>query len=169
MRATTRRRRVLTAGALIAVVLSLTSISSASASPRPVVAKVKGIELVAEHTKGTFAGYTTGGLTAGWAAVVDHTPLDPGARITGGSFTLVTRTRGFDHPITAAITGGTITVKNRGGNCTNQTYDVTGAISRLPGKRSGSFRLTLTHWRHRILGSCLAYFATTTGTLVLAR
>lgn len=152
---------------LLAVV-AIASSGTAAASPRPVVTSVHGIELVAKHTQGTFSGYTSGGLKAGWLAVVNHTPLNPNAHITGGNFTLITKTSGFDHPITAHINHGTITLTNPGANCTNQTYAVTGSLNHITGNRTGSFALTLTHWRHTILGTCLAYFATTTGTLTLS-
>ena len=163
-----RSARLLAGMALLAVV-AIASSGTATASPRPVVASVHGIELIAHHTQGTFGGYTSGGLSAGWLAIVNHTPLNPNAHITGGSFTLITKTSGLNHPITAQINHGTITNTNPGANCTNQTYAVTGTLNHITGNHTGTFSLTLTHWRHNILGTCLAYFATTTGTLTLTR
>jgi hypothetical protein len=164
----TRALVALTATALLAV-LSVASTGAANASPRPIIATVHGIELVAEHTQGTFSGYTSGGLTGGWLATVNHTPLDPNARITGGTFTLVTKLDQLEHPLTARIGHGSITMTNPGANCTNQTFTVTGNLTHLTGNRTGSFSLTLTHWRHNLLGTCLSYFATTSGSLTLTR
>jgi hypothetical protein len=163
-----RARRLLVAlvaAALLAVVPA--PAGSATASPRRVVAKVHGIELIARHTQGTFSGYTTGGLSGGWLAIVDHTPLDPNARITGGSFSLATSLDQLGHPLTARIERGAITMTNPGTRCTKQTFKVTGNLTGLHGYRTGAFTLTLTHFRHEILGTCLSYFATTNGTLTL--
>jgi hypothetical protein len=128
-----------------------------------VVATVHGIELIAHHTQGTFSGYTTGGLRAGWLATVKHTPLNPNARITGGTFTLATSLNQLDHPLSAEISRGTITNTNPGANCSNQTFKVTGSLAPFNHYRTGTFSLTLTHWRHNLLGICLSYFATTQG------
>ena len=125
--------------------------------------------MIARHTQGTFAGYTTGGLTGGWLAVVDHTPLNPNARITGGSFSLARSLDQLDHSLEARIESGAIRMTTPGARCTNQTFKVTGRLTRLDGYRAAAFSLTLTHWRHDILGTCVSYFATTTGTLTLTR
>src|SRR6516225_7293394 len=66
------------------------SVATAGPRARALVSAAHGIELVARHTEGTFSGYTTGDLSGGWVAVVDHTPLSPNARITGGTLTIVT-------------------------------------------------------------------------------
>jgi hypothetical protein len=153
------------AAALLAVVSA--PAGSATPSPRRVVARVHGIELIALHTQGTFSGYTTGGLSGGWLAIVDHTPLDPNARITGGSFSLATSLDQLGHPLAARIERGAITMTNPGTSCTNQTFKVTGNLTGVHGYKTGAFSLTLTHFRHDILGTCLSYFATTNGTLTL--
>jgi hypothetical protein len=129
------------------------------------VSKVHGIELVAEHTEGTFTGYSIGALTGGWVAVVDHTRLDPNARITGGTFTLITGKNEFDRPLTGRFTGGTVTTTNPGTNCTNQTFNVVGKLTHFNGNHAGRFSVKLTHYRHQLLGDCLTYFATASGTL----
>jgi hypothetical protein len=141
--------------------------SAALADPPPLVSSVHGIEVVAEHTKGTFSGYASGALDGGWLAVVDHSPLAAKADITGGTLTLVTRTGGAVRTMTGQFTGGTITMTNSGANCTNQTFNVTGSLAHFDGNRSGLFTLTLTHWRRIILGACRSYFATTNGTLTV--
>jgi hypothetical protein len=171
----TRRRALgLAVAAVAAVAVAVAVVASrppgaAAAASRPLVSLVRGIEILPEHTQGTFSGYTTGYLTGGWLATVDHTPLQPNATITGGTFTLVTPHGGFDHPLTARFTTGTITNTNSGSNCTNQTFHVNGILAHLDGYRSGRFSVTLTHYRHPILGSCLNYFATVKGNLTLSR
>ncbi len=142
--------------------------TSTAASPR-LVSTVHGIELVAHHTQGTFSGYTTGDLSGGWIAVVNHTPLQPDATITGGTLTIVTTHAGFKRPLTGRFTSGTITNTNLGTNCTNQTFAVIGNLTHFNGNHTARLAVTLTHYRHTILGACTAYFATTTGTLTLLR
>jgi hypothetical protein len=158
--------RLLTA---IAVTLASAGLwqSAALADPPPLVSSVHGIEVVAEHTKGTFSGYASGALDGGWLAVVDHTPLAATAEITGGTLTLITRTDGAVRTLTGQFTGGTITMTNPGANCTNQTFRVTGSLAHFDGNRSGLFAVTLTHWRRTIAGTCRSYFATTNGTLTV--
>jgi len=153
--------------AVLVAVSAATSARSVSAASRP-VAVVHGIELIAEHTQGTFSGYATGGLPGGWLAVVDHTPLHPGARITGGTFTLITKRNGLAHPLAGRFTGGTITMTSPGAHCTNQTFKVRGGLAHFSGDGTGVFSVTLTHWRHLVLGTCLSYFATTDGTLTIS-
>lgn len=156
----------LAALSLIAI-LPAQAAGTTTASLRPVVVRVHGVEVIARRTQGTFAGYTTGALAGGWLAVVDHTPLDPNARITGGSFSLARSLDQLDHPLTARIERGAIRMTIPGAHCTNQTFEVSGQLTRFAGYRAAAFSLTLTHWRHDILGTCLTYFATTAGTLAL--
>jgi hypothetical protein len=160
--------RLLIALAAVAL-LAVMTVASAEAAPsgRRVVARVHGIELIARHTQATFSGYATGGLSGGWLAVVDHTPLDPGARITGGKFSFVRSLNQLNHPFATSIERGAITMTNPGAHCTNQTFKVTGDLGHVDAYRTGAFALTLTHWRHSILGACISYFATTDGTLTL--
>jgi hypothetical protein len=155
------------AATVLFAILSAGRAGTAGAGLRRVVARVHGIELIARHTQGTFSGYTTGGLSGGWLAVVHHTPLDPNARITGGSFSFAASLDQLGHPLAARIKRGAIRVTNPGVHCTNQTFTVTGSLGHLDGYRAGAFSLTLTHWRHNIFGACLSYFATTDGTLTL--
>jgi hypothetical protein len=50
---------------------------------------------------------------------------------------------------------------DRGANCTNHKYRITGTpgrvLSTTPSNGSGELSVTLTHYRHRILGRCIAY------------
>jgi hypothetical protein len=157
------------AATALAAVLSVTLVDTANAAQRPVVANVHGIELIPLRTRGTFSGYTNGALIGDWLATVNHTPLNPNARITGGTFTLSTSANQLSQPLSARIGTGAIRITNPGANCSNQTYKVSGTLTHLNPYRSGTFSLTLTHWRHTLLGTCLSYFATTTGTLTLTR
>ena len=73
--------------------------------------------------------------------------------------------------MTGRFTGGTVQVINRGANCTNQTFDVEGILGNVghwySGSGTGRFSAILTHYRHRILGSCVSYAASVNGTLSL--
>jgi hypothetical protein len=156
-------------------VVSLVAISAGALQTPPAksavgvhMTEVKGIEIVARHTRGTFVGYSTGALPGEWTAVVEHTPLSPNATITGGTLRLVTGREGATRTLTARFTGGTITNTRPGADCTDQTFRVVGKLTPFTGERSGTFSVTLTHYRHAFLGFCVSYFATTTGTLQTA-
>jgi hypothetical protein len=155
--------------ATLLVAVSVVASQSRAATSRPLVSAVHGIEVAAEHRQGTFTGYTSGGLTGGWLAVVKHTPLVPNATITGGSFTLITSHTLFKRPLAGRFSGGKITNTNPGRHCSDQTFRVVGTLVHFGGNRRGRFAITLTHERHTILGACLTYFATATGTLTLRR
>jgi hypothetical protein len=152
---------------VVAVSAAVTRPSIAASASRAQVTTVKGIEIAPEHTQGTFTGVSTGSLPGDWIAVVKHTPLAPSAKITGGTLTLITKQK-QPRTFTGRFNGGTITNTNPGTNCTNQTYDVVGNITHFGGNHTGRFTVTLTHYRHSILGACISYFATTTGTLTIA-
>jgi hypothetical protein len=158
----------LTVAALVAVSAAATRVPVAASATRVQVTTVHGIEIVPEHTEGTFTGYSTGSLPGDWVAVVKHTPLSPNATVTGGTLTLVTSQHRKTRTLTGQFSGGTITNTNPGANCTNQTYQVVGNITQFNGNHTGRFSVTLTHYRHSILGACISYFATTTGTLTVA-
>jgi hypothetical protein len=108
-------------------------------------------------TLGTFVGVATGQLPGAWRVQIAHEPLasGPTVLITGGTFTLITRS---GKRLRGSVTAGSVTVTNRGAHCTNQTYRVTAAF------KLGSFDGTLTHRRRSILGHCLIYAATIQGT-----
>jgi hypothetical protein len=153
----------------VAVTAAATRAPSASSASKPQVSSVEGIEIGVKHTQGTFTGYSTGSLPGDWVAVVKHTPLSPGATITGGTLKLVIDRNGTNRTVAGRFTGGTITNTNPGAGCTNQTYRVVGDFTHFDGNRTGRFSVTLTHYRHRLLGACIAYFATATGTLSVAK
>lgn len=137
---------------------------------------VSGVEYWATSTQGRFAGSASGSLPGYWNATVDHTPLTlnatPTATITGGSFALATFLGGVSTLITGTfLPGGTVNVINPGANCTNQTFAVDGALGDVgpwySGTGIGTFVITLTHYRTRILGTCVTYSASVRGSLSL--
>jgi hypothetical protein len=153
---------------LVALSAAVTRVPVAVSATRAQVTPVHGIEIVPEHTEGTFTGYSTGSLPGNWVAVVKHTPLSPSANITGGTFTLATTRQHKTRTLTGQFSSGTITNTNPGANCTNQTYQVVGNLTHFNGNHTGRFSVTLTHYRRSILDHCISYFATTNGTLAVA-
>ena len=133
--------------------------------------RISGHEYAFTPTEGRFAGTASGALPGFWDADVRHTPLclscTPTATINGGSFSLATGS-GL---VSGTFTGGTVQVTNVGSNCTNQTFAVNGVLRGVGwwsgGSGTGIFSATLTHFRHRIFGSCVSYAASVNGTLLL--
>ena len=136
---------------------------------------ISGHEYFATSTDGKFAGTASGALPGYWNADVQHTPLclscTPTATITGGSVELATTLDGSLTLVTGDFTGGAVQVTNVGADCTNQTFSVDGFLGSVGpwyrGNGSGSFSVTLTHYRRRIFGSCITYAASVAGTLSL--
>jgi hypothetical protein len=123
--------------------------------------RVTGVEVPPiSSTRGTFTGVAVGWLPGPWRVQIEHQPLRLGPKIaiTGGNFTM----RPLLHAkITAAVTGGSVTVLNAGARCTDQVYAVDALLS------DGEFTGTLTHHRRTILGRCVIYAATISGGAVL--
>jgi hypothetical protein len=132
-----------------------------------------GYEYWATSTDGRFAGTASGSLPGTWNADVQHTALcvtcSPTATITGGSFSLSTVIHYVPTLVTGGFTGGTVQVTNPGAGCTNQTFAVNGVLGNVTtwwgGSGSGTFAVTLTHYRRYVLGSCVTYGASLAGTL----
>jgi hypothetical protein len=162
------RRRLLFVFALAAVAFFSATSSALAAHYSDTIT---GHEYYFTSTDGRFAGTASGSLPGAWNADVRHTPLclscTPTATITGGSFSLATTYT----LVTGRFTGGTVQVINRGANCTNQTFDVEGILGNVgrwyTGTGTGRFSVILTHYRRRILGSCVSYAASVNGTLSL--
>src|SRR5688572_25436023 len=161
---------VITAAALAALPVA------ADAAPDSTTFRVQGVEIVFTSTRATFVGYGRGtaGDRSAWKAVVDHTPLSSvPASITGGRFSMATLspTPSTDF-VVGAFTGGTIKVVNPGLGCTNQTFDVSGSVGDVRTSTSsggsGAFAVRLTHHRFRVLGRCVTYAATVTGSASFA-
>jgi hypothetical protein len=123
--------------------------------------RVQGTEIPPiSSTKGTFAGIARGQLAGGWRVQIKHRPLSSAATvaITSGSFSLLTPT---GRRLGGSVTGGWVTVLDRGSGCRDQIYGVHARFS------TGSFIGTLTHHRRSIVGHCLIYAATITGRTTL--
>jgi hypothetical protein len=125
---------------------------------------VSGIEIYATPTEGIFSGTASGDLPGVWYAEVEHTPLDPGATITGGYTTVAT----YLGLVEGDFIGGTVTLISHGSGCKKQRYDVEADLANVGvggGTGTGSFSGILTHLRKRVFGICITYSATITGSL----
>jgi hypothetical protein len=159
---------------LALVVLGLSVPGTADAT-RTYNDTVSGHEYFFTPTDGKFAGTASGALPGYWNTDVQHTQLclscTPTATITGGSVELATTLDGSLTLVTGDFTGGAVQVTNVGAGCTNQTFTVDGVLGSVGpwyrGNGSGSFSVTLTHYRRRIFGSCITYAASVAGTLSL--
>jgi hypothetical protein len=157
------RLRALAAATAVALVLTTPSIVSAAIT---VPYSVRGIEVHATSTEGTFTGVTWAADDYGtWQAVVQHTVFDANdnATITGGTFTL----DGNKRDVNGTFTSGTVTFLWADSGCGRQVFDVDGAMD-LAGGGTGSFDATLTHYRTSVFGHCITYWATVRGTTTLS-
>ena len=163
---------------LLVLPLTLAAVAlpaAASSAPVSTSFKIVGYEYAFTSTVGSFAGSGSGdaGGTAYWNATVKHDPLGSvPTYVNGGSFAMTVRGPGSSvDAVVGTFTrhGGKITTLDRGGNCTNQKYlvaDTLNAVSTpTTSNGAGSFRVTLTHYRHRLLGRCIAYKARVSGTV----
>jgi hypothetical protein len=145
-----------------------TSVARANATYSDSIA---GTEVAFTSTQGRFVGTASGDLPGAWQAVVDHTPLDPNATITGGTFTLATVLNGSGVTVLGTFAqGGTITRIKAGTGCRDQVYTVADTLTDVGvggGTGTGAVTATLTHHRTRILGHCITYAATVVGTVNL--
>jgi hypothetical protein len=133
---------------------------------------ISGYEYVATSTQGHFAGIASGALPGAWSVTVDHTPLGTSATITGGDFHLVTRLDGMLTAVAGDFTGGTVTQLSGFTGCVNQRYAVNGVLGDVrfgsAGSGTGTFVVTLTHYRTKVFGHCVTYSASVSGSLSLA-
>jgi hypothetical protein len=162
---------------LIAVLIAVAVVVPAAASAaRTSSDTLTGYEYYATATDGKFAGTASGAFLGGWNADVRHTALclscATTSTITGGSFLLVTLRTGAPTLITGSFAGGTVQVTDKGANCTNQTFAVAGILGKVgtwySGSGTGSFNVTLTHYRQSIFGNCVTYGASVAGSVTLA-
>jgi hypothetical protein len=157
--------------ALIALVFS----PLGSAAPASTSFGVSGYEYAFTSTVGSFAGSGTGnaGDIAIWNATVDHDPLgSTPTYIDGGSVVITTASpSGHLDYVTGTLAhhGGAITILTSGSGCTNQQYLVKGALEGVSTSTtaggSGTFNVTLTHYRYSLFGYCIIYKATVKGTV----
>ena len=165
-------RRPMLAAALLSLGIGLVSPLTVSGATVSGTYAISGHEYYATATQGRFAGSAVGssGDRATWNASVNHTPLTDRASITGGDATLLT-----SHlvRIRAYFSDGSVVETSDGPNCTDQTFAVQGTLTKVTRSDSrrhgtGTFYATLTHLRADILGSCLVYSASVSGTIDLS-
>jgi hypothetical protein len=163
---------------LLVLPLTLAAVAlpaAASSAPVSTSFKIVGYEYAFTSTVGSFAGSGSGdaGGTAYWNATVKHDPLGSvPTYVNGGSFAMTVRGPGSSiDAVVGTFTrhGGKITTLDRGANCTNQKYLVADTLKAVStpstSNGAGNFRVTLTHYRHRLLGRCVAYKARVSGTV----
>jgi hypothetical protein len=132
-----------------------TALGSAKVDLRVVGTEVPPIS----STRGTFVGAAQGPVGA-WRISIRHEALSTGptVAVTGGSLLIGLRT---GTALRAAVTGGTVSVTNRGSHCTTQVYAVHVQLA------GGTFDGTLQHHRRSLFHRCLIYAATIDGHAVL--
>ena len=110
---------------------------------------IVGYEYAFTSSVGSFAGNGSG--NTGGTGYSNMTVRGPGSSVDAVVGT-------FSHH------GGKITTLDRGANCTNQKYLVTSTLKAVSTPKTsngtGKFEVTLTHYRHRLLGRCVADKAT---------
>jgi hypothetical protein len=132
-----------------------TALGSAKVDLRVVGTEVPPIS----STRGTFVGAAQGPVGA-WRISIRHEALSTGptVAVTGGSLLIGLRT---GTALRAAVTGGSVSVMNRGSHCTTQVYAVHVELA------DGTFDGTLQHHRRSLFHRCLIYAATIDGHAVL--
>ncbi len=135
---------------------------------------ILGAEVWATHTVGTFVGAAQGssGDVATWGARIEHTVrTQPSGKITGGWATLYTSEL---HRIHGRFSHGTLRlVDDGGGNCGDLLHSVKGRlvdVTRSDSDVTGTGRLEgiLIHYRVEILGMCVPYSASVSGSITLS-
>jgi hypothetical protein len=151
--------------AALALVCALALPFGAVAGSTTVTYGVRGIEIHATATQGTFTGVAWAADDAGtWYAVVQHTVFDAGrnATITGGTFTLDGTTR----DVSGTFTSGSVTLVSADPGCGREFFDVGGQLMLADGG-TGTFSATLVHYRTPFFGRCITYGATVRGIAAL--
>jgi hypothetical protein len=146
---------------IAALALALTIPAAAVAGSATVTYEVRGIEVHATATQGTFTGvaWTTDDVGT-WSAVVQHTVFDAerNATITGGTF----RLDGAARDASGTFTSGSVTLVSADPGCGREFFDVGGQMA-LEGGGTGTFSATLVHYRTPLFGRCVTYGATIRG------
>jgi hypothetical protein len=161
--------------ASLVAVAAFVAPSTAAAAPVSTSFAIVGYEYAFTSTAGSFAGRGSGnaGDIAAWNAYVKHDPLgSKPTYVNGGSFAMATTSPSGALDFvkgTFAYHGGTITTLNAGAHCTNQQYLVSDRLQNVGTSTtsggSGSFAVTLTHYRYRLFGHCVIYKARVSGTV----
>lgn len=152
-----------------ALVPSGTALAEVSSSYR-----ILGAEVWATNTVGMFVGAAQGssGDAATWGARIEHTvQTQPSGRITGGWATLYTSEL---HRIRGNFSRGTLRlIDDGGGNCGDLRHSVKARLvgvtrSDSDAKGTGQLQAILIHYRVEILGNCIAYSASVSGSITLS-
>jgi hypothetical protein len=157
----------------VALVFAALALPAAASPPASTRFNIAGYEYAFTSSVGSFAGTGSGnaGGTGYWNATVKHDPLGSNPTyVNGGPFAMTVRGPGssVDAVVgTFSHHGGKITTLDRGANCANQKYLVTSTLRAVSTPKTsngaGKFEVTLTHYRHRFLGRCVAYKARVSG------
>jgi hypothetical protein len=158
------------------VLVALASAGGAAAAPASTAFTVVGYEYAFTSTVGCFAGTASGdaGDRGTWTACVQHDPLgsSPTPYIDGGRLAMATRSPiGALDAVTGSFVyhGGTITTIDAGADCNDQQYLVRGSLQDVATTTttggSGTFDVTLIHYRTSVFGFCIIYKAKVSGTV----
>ena len=162
-----------TIAAIVVLVLVLGLATAASAELSSSYS-IEGVEIAATSTEGTFVGNGTGtnGDEAVWQAIVEHEVLSPicysngGCAITGGTFALANEDV---EAVNGTFASGSITLTRQAPGCGIQVFNVLGTlidvITPTTTGGTGTFAVTLTHFRTRLLGRCTTVFAKVSGSV----
>jgi len=164
-------RRILGLVSVTAMLMVAATASNAGAATGfSSVYVVAGVETsIPTNNTSTFAGGAlgSGGDSAVWKASVAHAALsscpfgtNASCAITGGSFSLKSSNGA---QLAGSFTGGSVTPISQQTPCGKQVFGVSGALATTSGP--ATFTATLTHFRTFLFGTCVAYFATVTGSL----
>ena len=168
MRALHRR---IAAAVLVASLLVLVP-ATARAATKTYSFSISGTEVSATETTGRFVGAASGSAVGTWYAEVNHDRLGggDGAQVaiqSGGSFGMALAPAEPAYVVSGQFADGTITTSSSGTSCKNQLYKVDGELKNVSVTGTGQFFATLTHHRRSVLGRCLLYAATVSGTVTL--
>ena len=156
---------------VLAILLVLPGSASAAVSRYYTFA---GAEVWATSTVGTFVGLSLGstGDYGSWRASIEHSvQTEPQGWITGGYAEVYTSD--LTH-VRGDFTGGTLVLVSTGsGPCGMLTHDIYGTLANVVRSDStrvgtGSFVGRLFHYRVWVLGTCLIYSASVSGTMTLS-
>lgn len=146
---------------LVAAAVVATAAAGAAFARTAYDDRVVGVEVPPiSPSLGTFVGLAAGELPGRFRVQIAHEPLAGGrpVAITGGTFSL----RTWSRTLSGAVTGGSVSVVSPGARCADQVYAVSAQLS------SGSFSGRLTHHRRSLLGRCVVYAATISGSATFA-
>ena len=144
----------------VLVAVGVLGVAGAAFASATVDLRVVGTEVPPiSSTRGTFVGASQGPVGA-WRISIRHEALSTGptVAVTGGSLLIGLRT---GTALRSSVTGGSVSVTNRGSHCTTQVYAVHVELS------VGTFDGTLQHHRGSLFGHCVIYAASISGHAVL--